>query len=102
MLTERQLQEMVARCVATMVYFHDAPKTQQTKILMNAEVQAHAAWVSGLNLGERGTDESILRPVESELIARYGHAAGHKCFNEFAKAFAGLPEPIPVHHPVEA
>ena len=101
MHTERQLQEMVARCVATMVYYHNSPKTRHTDTLMNAEVQAHAAWVSGLNLGARRTDEGILRPVEAELIARYGEAAGHKCFNEFAKAFFGLTKPTPIYNSVK-
>ena len=90
--TERQLQETVARCVSIMVYFHNDPeRTPKTKERMVAEVQVVAGWVAEMGLKPGQTDELILRPVEAELFARYGHELGLRLNRMFLEAIDGLP-----------
>jgi hypothetical protein len=90
MATEREVQEAIARCVSSMVLYHNGKRSRETTTAMVAEVQAAAGWVSaqGWEIGE--TDERILRPVEGELLARYGHELGVRLTTEFLKAFEGF------------
>ena len=99
MATERQVQEAVARCVATMVLYHNEKRTRHTTIMMTAEVRATAAGVSELDLGHDQADKRVIRPVEGELVARYGPDTGRKLYNDFVKAFNGSPEADPILTP---
>src|SRR4051812_6723624 len=86
--TERQIQETVARCVAAMVYFNNAERTQGERDLMAAEVQLASAWV--LQAGSGEVRERVLAPVEGELFARYGHEVGPRLNGLFLTTFDGL------------
>ncbi len=59
-------------------------------IKMVAETQAHAAWIWDLGMRPDETIGHILRPVEAELIARYGHDVGGRLNREFLKAFGAF------------
>ena len=97
--TDRQIQETIARCVSTMVYFHNAERTPRSEDLMAAEVQVVAGWVEEMALGPREADELLLRPVEAELVQRYGPELGPRLGRIFREAFdrrdAEAPPPAP-------
>jgi hypothetical protein len=90
MATQRQLQETVARCVSIMVYYRNEPRSERTRERMVAEVQLVAGWVMELGLVAEETGRHIFRPLEGELIARFGQAAGSRLHAEFVQAFEGL------------
>jgi hypothetical protein len=89
MSDERPVLEMVARCVAIMVNYHNSgPRAHATRE-MNAEVRAVAEEVKTLSLGINGVVERVLRPVEAELFVRYGHELGARINAHFLMAFEG-------------
>lgn len=90
MATEREIQETIARSVAIMVCFHNSEKTKRAGAMMVSEVQTVAGMVLELDLGVGETDDCILRPVEQELLMRYGHEVGPRLNTEFLKAFESL------------
>ena len=97
MATERQVEEAVARCVATMVLYHNEGRTRSSTLAMKAEVRATAAHVSGLGVTGAQSGERVFLPVEAELIARYGPEAGRRLHREFVRAYDGRttgPDPI--------
>jgi hypothetical protein len=83
MVTERQIAETIARCVAEMVFFYNSEKTSGTRAQMVAGVRTVAGRVSGWGL----SDARILRPVADELLVRYGPEAGGRLYAEFANAY---------------
>jgi hypothetical protein len=89
MSNERQVRETVARCVSIIVYYHNCGRAPKTTTAMIADVRAVADLVARLELGTDEIDELILRPVEAELRARYGHELGFRLNNEFVGAFEG-------------
>lgn len=89
MMTERQLQETIARCVSIAVYYHGSERTGWESDRMTSEVRATA-----LSLGEMGLTATearvqVVGQVERELIERFGPIAGAKLARTFAEAFAG-------------
>jgi hypothetical protein len=90
MATERQLQETVARCVSIMVYYYNTPRAPETKERMIAEVKLVAAWDIELDLSPGDTDRHIFRPVEGELLARYGPEVARGLHAEFLDAYEGF------------
>ena len=97
MATERQIQEMIARCVSIVVFFHNSQKTPKMRAMMASEVQAVARSVEEAGLGGMAADERILLPVESELLARYGQEVGRRLNAEFARAYKGSAMPVLLH-----
>src|SRR6476660_9669452 len=89
MATERQVQELVARCVSIAVFYHNGEKAAKAKEMMAAEIRAVARQVGEMGLGPERLDEQFLRPVEAELSARYGPQAGARLYAAIARAFAG-------------
>jgi hypothetical protein len=87
MATERQVQETIARCVALMVFHHNCERSQEARDRMIAEVQIIAGFVEELGFSRSGVDWRIMRPIEAELLARYGHEVGPRLFAMFADAF---------------
>jgi hypothetical protein len=87
MPTENHVRETVARCLSTMTRYHGGQRTPHSTLLMIAEVQAHAAWVTEMGLGPGEVVERVLRPVEAELTARYGCELGSRLNADFLKAF---------------
>ena len=84
---ENQIREAVARCLSTMTRYHGRRRSPYSTLLMIAEVQAHAAWVTEMGLGPGEVVERVLRPVEAELTARYGCELGNRLNSDFLKAF---------------
>jgi hypothetical protein len=94
MNTERAIQETVARCVAIMVaYYNSGPNERATREMIE-DIQAVAESARAFALGIRETVEQILKPVEIEIFARYGHELGSRLNSQFLMAFEGygLPE----------
>jgi hypothetical protein len=93
MPTERQVQETISRCVASMVLYHDCERSEEAQDRMIAEIQAIADFVHELGFSRSGTDWRIIPPVEAELIARYGQVAGSRLAIQFVDAFESLGVP---------
>jgi hypothetical protein len=87
---ERQAQEIIARCISILVAYHNGERTPEATAMMAAKVQAVAIWVDELDFSIGETDEQVLRPVEAELLARYGHEAGVRISREFLEAFESV------------
>jgi len=81
---------MIAKCVAILVFYHNGERTRAARTGMVADVQVVADEVASLDLKMSETDERILRPVETELFARYGHEVGSRMNTEFLMAFEGF------------
>ena len=90
MATERQVQETIARCISTMVFYHNSERSRKTEDRMIAEVQVIAGFVEELGFERGEAEERIIRPVELELIARYGYEVGPRMAVQFANAFQSL------------
>jgi hypothetical protein len=90
MVTERQVQETIARCVSTMVYYHNGERSRELDERMTAEIQMVAGFVRELDFSRDGVESRIIRPVEVELVARYGHEVGPRLASRFFEAFEGL------------
>jgi hypothetical protein len=84
MATGRHTQDIVARYVAIMGYYHKDGQTMRTKAAMLAEVRAITAWVTLARLDRRAIYEQILRPVKTKLTARYSLSAGTVLNSDFA------------------
>ena len=87
MATERQISQTIERCVAAMVRYHDRARSPEADVRMITEVQVVAGFVEelGLAIGEIG--ERIVRPVEDELVGRYGREDGPRLAARFVGAF---------------
>jgi hypothetical protein len=87
MSDERRNQETVARCVAIMVnYYNSGPRERATREMM-AEIRTVAEAVGKFSLPQGDVVENILRPVEAELVVRYGHELGTRMNKHFISAF---------------
>jgi hypothetical protein len=101
--TERQIQETINLCVATMVRFHASEKTQPAVAEMAAETQTHAAWILDLGAQSKSMMERILRGVKSDLVSRCGHDGGGDLYEAFLAAFDGFDlSQVADHRVVEA
>jgi hypothetical protein len=89
MATERQIQETIARCVSCMDFYVNSYETRWSRAVMSAEIQTVASLVTQWGWSSQATDDSILGPVQAELIARYGPEAGGILNTEFVGAFQG-------------
>jgi hypothetical protein len=87
MATDRQIERTVALCMNIMDRFHDGERSPRSKVAMGAEIQAVAAWILDLGLTPNEVDERLLLPLESRLLARYGHELGVRFYREFRGAF---------------
>ena len=89
-MTDRQFQEIVARCVSTMVYHHNCERSHRNDAQLIAEVQDIAGSVKEEVTDATEVTARIVRPVDAELTARYGPEAGTRLFQRFIEAFDGL------------
>ncbi len=87
MVTERQIQETVARCVSTMVYYHNCERSHPSNERMTVEVQVIAGFVEEWKLKPTEVNRRVIRPLEVNLIARFGHELGPRLLLEFLRAF---------------
>jgi hypothetical protein len=94
MATERQIQETIARCVSIAVFYQSGEMTTKARALMAAEFQAVAAGANGSGLSGKIAEDRILRPVEAELVARYGPEAGRSLHAEVVRGFKGSAVPV--------
>ena len=94
--TELQIQETIAQCVSCMVFYFNSRKTWHVKGAMIAEVQATTDLVRQWGLSASAINDSLLGPIEDELVVRYGSVEGLKLSLEFAEVFNGLTGPGPV------
>jgi hypothetical protein len=86
---ERPILETIAGCVAIMVNYHNSgPREQATKEML-AEIQAVAKEAEKLSLEIHELAERLFRPVEAELLVRYGHELGVRMNAHFLMAFEG-------------
>jgi hypothetical protein len=90
MVSDRQVRETVARCVSTMVYYHNSERCRETAGQMAAEVQVIAGFVEEWGFDAAKINARVFRPVEDELIARYGHEVGPRMLGEFIDAFESI------------
>jgi hypothetical protein len=100
MVTERQVQETVARCVSSLDSYVNRGKTWQARGVLDAEAQGIARLVTRWGLGRQAAGELLLRPLEAELVARHGPSVGLGLSREFTEAFNGLAGSGPVFAPV--
>jgi hypothetical protein len=84
--TERDIQEVIARCVAGIVYYRNSQKTPQLEEQMATDAASVAAWLQRSGLQAAEVDAQVLRPVEAEVIARFGRETGLRLSSAFAKA----------------
>jgi hypothetical protein len=89
-VSDRQIHETVARCISAMVFYHNSERSPMAVELMVIEIRAIAGSVEELGLGVAEVDAQILRPVEAELIARYGHEDGPRMLGQFIDAFESV------------
>jgi hypothetical protein len=89
MTQARVLDQIVAGCVAVLVFYHHHEKTQATEDVISQEIQALGELVSGMGLPEDAIECDVIRPVERELIGRYGHELGPRITSLFIDAFYG-------------
>lgn len=87
MMPERQVQELVARCVSSLVFYVNSGQTRQAQDARAADARAAARLVTRWGMSDRDTAEALLRPVEAEMVARYGRAEGRRLSGEFAATF---------------
>jgi hypothetical protein len=94
---ERSIQETVARCVSIMVSYHNCGPNEDATEEMITDIRAVADASVIFSLALEQTVETILRPVEAELVARYGHELGSRLNSRFLMAYAG--HSVPARQP---
>jgi len=87
MATEREVQETIARCVSTIVFYQNCEPAASARERMVAEFQIIARSVE--RWGPEGMDreERFCRTLENEMVARYGPELGARLAGEFHEAF---------------
>lgn len=73
--------------MACLVSCVNSGKTLPAKWALTAEVRAAARLVARWGWTDAAIEASLLRPVEAEMIARFGPVAGLKLSEEFAGVF---------------
>jgi hypothetical protein len=89
MTQARVLDEIVAGCVAVVVFYHYHEKRRATEDAISQEIQALGELVSGMGLPGDAIERRVIRPLERELIGRYGHEVGPRITSQFIGAFHG-------------
>jgi hypothetical protein len=83
MTDEQQLREAIARCVSIMVFYHHSERTPESAARMAAEIRGVAQEVAGMGVSGDEADRRVFRPVETELMVRFGHELGPRVVAEF-------------------
>ncbi len=87
MTSEREIQEMIARCVSLMVYYWKVGRSRKEHARMIAEAQEIARWARKSDLWKARLVEEFLQPLEAELIVRFGRVVGSRLNSAFVRAF---------------
>lgn len=97
MATQRQVEEVVARYVASAVFYVSSGETPGAKEVIAADAAAVAKAVSRWGLSREAIEQAVLRPLEGELTARYGDGPGRSLTREFTGAFRVISrlDPLP-------
>jgi hypothetical protein len=84
MATEREIDEMVARCVSSLVYYVKDSQSLEATRMVEYEIDRIAHWLSreGLNAD---VDGLIRAPVVEELTSRFGRFASRKLSARFLR-----------------
>jgi hypothetical protein len=85
-VTDREVQETIARCVSALVFYRNSKKTRVVEEQLDADAGVLAAWVKQAGLTARDVDALVLGPLEAELVARFGAEAGGGLCGVFVKA----------------
>ncbi|MDR3634318.1 MAG: hypothetical protein P4L84_10985 [Isosphaeraceae bacterium] len=97
MATERDARELIDRCVSCMVFYHNSKAAPHAESAMVAEIQAIPALIAAIGLNGDDANDRVIRRVENELLARFGHEAGWRLFNEFTAAYDAAPKRHSAH-----
>ncbi len=84
-VTDREIDEAVARCVAAAVYCEGRGRV--TRASAASEIHGAAASIRALGLTWATIRDRIVRPVEAELTARYGPKDGVRLARKFVAEF---------------
>jgi hypothetical protein len=87
MMTDREIREAAARCVSIAVFYHNSPKTSGAEKLFEDDIRSVARWARQGALDEQESERRLLRPLRSELIARYGVEIGSSLRADFLAAY---------------
>ena len=93
MATDREFQEVIARCVSVMVCYHNDKRSSRARAAMTADVRAIAEWVLMLCLSAGELDRDLFKRVEEGLVMRYGRIPGNRLYGDFVGAFEGADRP---------
>lgn len=80
MTDERQLQETIARCVSILVFYRNTEQTPDSTDRMAAEIRSELREFAGM---KTEVDRLVFRPIELELMARFGPEMGPRVVSEF-------------------
>lgn len=86
-MIEDRLGTAAARCLAILLRYRNGERTRAARALMTAEIAPVAGWLMELDLPPGATEGGVLTPVESHLLAHFGHEAGRRLNVEFVEAF---------------
>jgi hypothetical protein len=90
-ITERGIQEIVARSVAIMVHYHGVGRNPRTRELMQDDVRRISALLMGSGFNVADIGGQIFEALHAELLARYTPQIADSLQADFVAAF----------HPVE-
>jgi hypothetical protein len=91
MANEREIEEVVARCVAIMIAYDRSGRSAPSTIAMIAGIQSVAGRANRFHLEFGTLDVQILQTVKAELLARYSPMTAHTIHAAFLKALALTP-----------
>ena len=87
-----------------MVFYHNCERSQKADKQMIAEIQAISSTVEELGISTSDIDKRVIRRVDVELTARYGHELGARLFGLFMEGFEGrcgvAGSPLSASHPM--
>lgn len=89
MPTDRAIDETIARCVSSMVRYHNTERSTDATDTMLQDIRAIAAQFISWELAWDEWD-MVRQCVRGELLTRYGHEAGTRICAEFADAFESV------------
>lgn len=90
--TEREAQELVAKCVYFMIIYYIATIFYYTKHTILEDVRSVSGQIAAMGLSAEEAGEQIIRRVGGELVTRYGREAGWRLFKQFTAAYDSVPD----------
>ena len=93
MATEREVEEILARCVSIMVYFCSCRRSSRAEATMVFEIQAVVARMTELDLSPDRMAEEMLGAIRGELTQRYGSLVGGRLTATFGGVFRAACQP---------